>query len=88
MLATKRKVVGKVLETSKLEEIPHHHFYALNALDIDAWEAMGSKFFNGSKGNIAVIHEGLGQYLSAEEKARLRDNIARFLTVSRPGESG
>jgi O-methyltransferase involved in polyketide biosynthesis len=78
MLATKQKVIGKVLTARNLAAVPNHHFYPLNALDPNAWEEMGSKFFNGAKSNIAVIHEGLGQYLTAQEKVRLRDNIARF----------
>ncbi len=88
MLATKQKVIEKILTERNLAQSPNHNFYALNALDRHAWEELGRKFLNGAKGNIVIIHEGLGQYLTAEEKVRLRDNIARFLTVSQPGESG
>jgi len=78
MLATKQKVIQKILAEKSAAPSPNHYFYALNALDPNAWEQLGHTFFDGNKGNIAVIHEGLAQYLAAEEKVKLRDNIARF----------
>ncbi|MGA9048520.1 MAG: class I SAM-dependent methyltransferase [Dehalococcoidia bacterium] len=78
MLATKQKVIQKILTEKNAAPSLNHHFYALNALDPNAWDDLGRRFFNGNKGNIVVIHEGLAQYLAAEEKVKLRDNIAGF----------
>ncbi|MHB8084973.1 MAG: class I SAM-dependent methyltransferase [Dehalococcoidia bacterium] len=78
MLATKQKVIEKILVEKGLAQRPNHHFYALNALDPDAWDELGRRFFSKDKGNIVVIHEGLAQYLTLEEKVKLRDSIAGF----------
>jgi O-methyltransferase involved in polyketide biosynthesis len=61
-----------------MAQSPKYHFYALNALDPIAWDELGRRFFGGNNSNIAVIHEGLAQYLTAEEKVKLRDSIAGF----------
>ncbi|MGA2367184.1 MAG: hypothetical protein ABSF74_01235 [Dehalococcoidia bacterium] len=78
MLATKQKVIQEILAGKNAAQSPNHHFYALNALDPNAWDELGSRFLSGNKGNVVVIHEGLAQYLTAEEKIKLRDNIAGF----------
>ena len=78
MLATKQKVIQQILAERKLVQSPNYYFYPLNALDSNAWDEVGNKFFNGARGNVAVIHEGLTQYLTAGEKVKLRDNIAGF----------
>ncbi len=78
MLATKQKVVQKILAEKSMAQSPKYHFYALNALDPIAWDELGRRFFGGNNSNIAVIHEGLAQYLTAEEKVKLRDSIAGF----------
>jgi O-methyltransferase involved in polyketide biosynthesis len=78
MLATKQKVVKKILAEKSTAPSPNHHFYALNAIDPNGWDELGRRFFSGNKSNIVVIHEGLAQYLNGEEKVKLRDNIAGF----------
>ena len=78
MLATKQKVIHKILADKSKRQGPNYHFYALNALDPNAWEQLGHTFFDENKGNVAVIHEGLAQYLTMQEKVKLRDNIAGF----------
>jgi O-methyltransferase involved in polyketide biosynthesis len=57
----------------------NHHFLPLNVLDGEGWKRLGQQYFAGQQYNIAVINEGLLAYLSPEEKAQMRDNIASFL---------
>jgi len=78
MLAKKQYVFNQILSETGKQKNPGHHFYPLNALDYAGWDSLGKKFFSSKKRNIAVIHEGLANYLSREEKERLRDNIAKF----------
>jgi O-methyltransferase involved in polyketide biosynthesis len=54
---------------------------ALNALDTDAFRAAVAEI---PAGPLAIVHEGLLMYLSAEEKARLAANVRETL-VARGG---
>jgi O-methyltransferase involved in polyketide biosynthesis len=78
MLSIKQQAFDKVLLETAVAQSRNHHFCPLNALDFRDWERLGQRFFSSGKNNIAVIHEGLGSYLSRAEKERLRDNIKRF----------
>lgn len=79
MLRIKKHVIDKILIETRGTQNSHHYFYPLNVMDCEDWERLGQAFFSEKKHNIAVIHEGLANYLSRDEKDVLRDNIKRFL---------
>ncbi|HME52775.1 MAG TPA: hypothetical protein VKM55_11200 [Candidatus Lokiarchaeia archaeon] len=78
MLGTKQKIYEEIASQSSIEVNPNHYFKPLNALDPAGWDMLGKTHFAERASNIAVINEGLLSYLSRDEKARLRDNIAIF----------
>ena len=78
MLSIKQQAFDKVMLETGIAQSRNHHFCPLNALDFKDWDQLGQRFFSAGKNNIAVIHEGLGSYLSRSEKEKLRDNIKSF----------
>lgn len=78
MLSMKKRVIGRVLQKMNMAEDPGHHFHTLNALEDSDWHRLGQTYFSQGRLNIAVITEGLINYLRSEEKEKIRDNIKKF----------
>lgn len=78
MLGIKERVVHDVLQKMEIEQNPNHHFYPLNALEREDWNRLGQSYFSEGPLNIAVVSEGLFNYLSRGEQEKMRDNIKKF----------
>lgn len=73
----KEQIIKEITKEKGSEPPKNLHFQAGNALDFESFENAG-KYFNRSK-KLVITNEGLLRYLTKEEKAKVAQNINRFL---------
>lgn len=77
MHAEKLRVMSELGLDETVLHRPNLHFQPANALDFEALESATRHF--RSTDRIAIVHEGLLQYLSMSEKERVAANVKRLL---------
>lgn len=84
LIQRKRRLVEDILQSEGSEPQPNHHFFELDIRCLDDFVEVGKSLFQSCVSPIAVIHEGLFEYLTPEEKITARNNIRYFLETFSP----